>query len=110
MHQKEEADIKVIWKFIPCVTLKLNGQPIPNPTYHAPEATRNDDVEFVDAGDDDESGDMMIPGDVCSLVKKVISGELLTQCSNEPLDSDNDNPEATDDEDAPDWEFDFDEK
>ncbi len=72
------------------------------------------EVDYVDAGDDDEEGGDTIPGDVCSLLKKVTNGPNEdVDTSNDSLsDSDQLNADAdtSDDEDAPDWEFDLNEK
>ena len=94
---------------------KLNGQTLPEPSYPItdPCTTDNaDPVEYVDVGDDDECGDAQIPGDIRSLLKKVTNAPLPTQHDNSPdneAQASNDT-DGTDDEDAPDWEFDSNEQ
>ena len=109
--QREEANIKTVQNFVPRITFKLNGQKIPESSYTTPAA-----VEYVDAGDDDEEGcDVLIPGDVRSLLKKITNAyEYSYEPDDQPEDDSSGDEEngadATDDEDAPDWEFDVNEE
>jgi len=49
----------------------LNGQSIPEPSLLTLVNAIDREVDYVDAGDDDEEGGDTIPGDVRSLLKKV---------------------------------------
>ena len=97
------------------MTFKLNGQTLPKPSYPITDPSTTDDidpVEYVKVSDDEECSNVLIPGDVQSLLKKVTNGPTTIQLDNSPdndFEVDN-NPDATDSEDVPDWGFDPEEK
>lgn len=59
------------------MTFKLNGQTLPKPSYPITDPSTTDDidpVEYVKVSDDEECSNVLIPGDVQSLLKKVTNG------------------------------------
>ena len=102
----------------------MSGQTIPEPTYATPADTAGNVAEYVDSGgDNDEGDDVLIPSDVRLLLKKITNEHGSMQHSNRPddetaddsdkdkeMDEDDADADGSDNEDAPDWEFDIDEK
>ena len=108
--QQKDTNIKVTRTYIPCISFKLNGQLVETRQPSILPGTQ--DWEEVSEGQGDDDGGSSLPNNVRDLVTKALNDtkSAKEKLSPEPAsdaDACNNQGDATDDEDAPDWFFDI---
>ena len=107
MKQRKEAKkVQLVWKFIPCITLKLNGEAVqPRMVSSSLNALGDQsECEEVPEGYSDEEDTTLPPNDIQDLVTRVLKDSHSSQQKVSENEEDEDDA-AMDDEDAPDWVF-----